>query len=70
MQGGVDKVAARLQESLGEQPVANGAGHLADNYRRAREVGALTFAPASGMLTTGHGTRVRNHDFYGDVRSA
>lgn len=68
--GGVDKVAARLQESLGEQPVAKGAGRLADNYRRTREVGALTFAPASGMLTTGHGTRVRNHDFYGDVGSA
>lgn len=70
VQGGVDKVTARLQESLGERPVAKGAGRLADNYRRAREVGALTFAPASGMLTTGHGTRVRNHDFYGDVGSA
>lgn len=70
VQGGVDKVAARLQESLGEQPVAKGAGHLADNYRRTRAVGALTFAPASGILTTGHGTRVRNHDFYGDVGSA
>lgn len=70
VQGGVDKVAARLQESLGEQPVAKGAGRLADNYRRTRAVGALTFAPASGMLTTGHGTRVRNHDFYGDVGSA
>ena len=70
VQGGVDKVAARLQESLGEQPVAKGAGRLADNYRRTRAVGALTFAPASGMLTTGQGTRVRNHDFYGDVGSA
>lgn len=70
VQGGVDKVAARLQESLGEQPVAKGAGRLAGNYRRTRAVGALTFAPASGMLTTGHGTRVRNHDFYGDVGSA
>lgn len=68
--GGVDKVAARLQESLGEQPVAKGAGRFADNYKRTREVGVLTFAPASGMLTTGHGTRVRNHDFYGDVGSA
>jgi len=70
VQGGVDKVAARLQESLGEQPVAKGAGRLADNYRRTRAVGALTFAPASGMLTTGQGTPVRNHDFYGDVGSA
>lgn len=65
---GVDKVASRLQESFGVIPVANAAGQLADNYRRARELGALAFAPASGMLTTGRGTRVPNHGFYGNVR--
>jgi hypothetical protein len=65
---GIDKVAARLQESFGAQPVEKAVGRLGDAYRRTREAGALTLAPASGMLTTGRGVRVRNHDFYGATR--
>jgi hypothetical protein len=65
---GIDKVAARLQESFGAQPVEKAVGRLGDAYRRTREAGALTLAPASGLLTTGPGVRVRNHGFYGGSR--
>jgi hypothetical protein len=54
--------------SFGAQPVEKAVGRLGDAYRRTREAGALTLAPASGMLTTGRGVRVRNHDFYGATR--
>jgi hypothetical protein len=65
---GIDKVAARLQESFGAQPVEKAVGRLGDAYRRTREAGALTLAPATGLLTTGPGVRVRNHGFYGGPR--
>jgi hypothetical protein len=65
---GIDKVAARLQESFGAQPVEKAVGRLGDAYRRTREAGALSLAPASGMLTTGRGVRVRDHGFYGGPR--
>lgn len=62
---GLDRVAARLQESFGEQPIEKAVGRLGDAYRRTREAGALTLAPASGLLSTGRGLRVRDHGFYG-----
>jgi hypothetical protein len=62
---GLDRVAARLQESFGEQPIENAIGRLGDAYRRTREAGALTLAPASGLLSTGRGLPVRDHGFYG-----
>jgi len=62
---GLDRVAARLQESFGEQPVEKAVGQLGDEYRSKREVGALSLAPASGILTTGAGIPVRDHGFYG-----
>lgn len=65
---GLDRVAARLQESFGEQPVERAVGQLGDQYRAKREAGALSLAPASGVLTTGAGVPVRDHTFYGDPR--
>lgn len=62
---GLDRVAARLQESFGEQPVEKAVGQLGDEYRRKREAGVLSLAPASGVLSTGPGVTVRNHGFYG-----
>jgi hypothetical protein len=67
-QRGIDKVAARLQESFGAQPVEKAVGRLGDAYRRTRETGTLTLAPASGLLSTGRGIRVRDHGFYGGPR--
>jgi hypothetical protein len=65
---GIDRVAERLQESFGVEPVEKAVGRLGDAYRRTREVGALTLAPATGMLLTGHGMPVRDHGFYGGAR--
>ena len=56
------------RSSFGAQPVEKAVGRLGDAYRRTREAGALTLAPASGLLTTGPGVRVRNHGFYGGSR--
>jgi hypothetical protein len=64
-QRGIDKVAGRLQESFGSQPVEKAASRLGDAYRRTREAGALSLAPASGVLSTSGSVPVRNHGFYG-----
>lgn len=63
---GLDKVAARLSESFGAQPVERALGRLGDSYRRTRESRRLGFAATSGVLSTSGGIPVRNHDFYGD----
>jgi hypothetical protein len=63
---GLDKVAARLSESFGEQPVEKAVGRLGDAYRQTRETGRLGFATTSGLLSTTGAIPVRNHDFYGD----
>ena len=65
---GIDRVAARLQESFGAEPVEKAVGRLGDAYTRTREAGALAMAPASGMLLAGHGVPVRDHGFYGGTR--
>jgi hypothetical protein len=65
---GIDNVATRLQESFGIKPVERAVGRLGDAYRRSREAGALSFAPASGVLSTARGVPVRNHGFYGHTR--
>lgn len=63
---GLDKVAGRLSESFGEQPVEKAVGRLGDTYRETRENGRLRFAATSGLLSTTGAIPVRNHDFYGD----
>jgi hypothetical protein len=63
---GLDKVAARLSESFGAQPVEKAVGRLGDTYRKTRENGRLGFAATSGLLSTTGAIPVRNHDFYGD----
>jgi hypothetical protein len=65
---GIDRVAARLQESFGEGPVEKAARKLGDSYLHSRESGALAMAPASGLLLTGEGVPVRKHGFYGGAR--
>jgi hypothetical protein len=65
--GGLDSVVARLSESFGSAPVAKAAGDLADEYRRGRETGALSFGTATGLLSSSGEIPVRNHDFYGEI---
>lgn len=67
---GIDKVAVRLQESFGAEPIEKAVGRLGDTYRRTREAGRLALAPTAGILTTGDGIRVRDHGFYGGDRRA
>jgi hypothetical protein len=62
---GLDKVAGHLQESLGVEPVQGAVARLGESYRRTRENGALRLAPATGVLSTGAGVRIRDHGFYG-----
>lgn len=64
---GLDQVVSRLSESFGEDPVVKAAGQLGDEYRRTRERGALSFAGATGLISTTGSTPVRNHDFYGEI---
>lgn len=64
---GLDRVAARLSESFGEQPIEKAIDRLGDLYRRTRETGGLGFTATSGLLSTSGAIPVRNHDFYGDV---
>ena len=66
---GIDRVAAGLQESFGAQAVEVAVRRLGDAYRRSREAGVLSLAPASGaLLTTGNGVRVCDHGFFGGPR--
>ena len=64
---GLDKVAARLSESFGAEPVEKAVGQLGDTYRRTREAGRLGFAATSGLLSTTGPIPVRNHDFHGET---
>jgi hypothetical protein len=69
---GIDRVTARLQESFGERPVQKAAARLGDSMLHTRERGALSMAPASGLLLagTGEGGPVRKHGFYGGARKS
>jgi hypothetical protein len=60
---GLDKVAERLAKGLGEREVQKSAAQLADRYRIAREVGALT--AIGGLSIDTPGRSVPQHDFYG-----
>lgn len=64
---GLDRVASRLQESFGEEPVEKAAEGLGDEYRTAREEGKLGFAASTGVLSTAGAIPVRRHDFYGEI---
>ena len=63
---GLDKVAARLSTGFGAGPIEKATDSLGETYRRTREEGSLRFGATTGLLSTGGGTAVRNHDFYGD----
>ncbi len=69
---GIDRVTARLQESFGEGPVQKAAARLGDSILKTRERGALSMAPASGLLLagSGEGMPVRKHGFYGSARKS
>jgi hypothetical protein len=64
---GLDRVTARLAESFGAEPVTKAAGRVATSFRTTAEEGRLK-AAASGLLSTGTGTPVRKHGFYGSRR--
>jgi cyclic GMP-AMP synthase DncV-like protein len=63
---GIDRVAARLAESFGAEPIEKAASVLGDTYRGEREAGRLRFAPTTGVLSGAGAMPVRSHDFYGN----
>lgn len=72
---GLDKVAVRLAESFGEEPIEKAATRLGDLFRKEREHGRLRFSGATGALGVGalanakpaaaYAHPVKHHDFYG-----
>jgi hypothetical protein len=64
-QRGLDKVASRLSESFGREPVRKAAGRLGDTFREEREAGRLRLGSKTGALSTAGAVPVRRHDFYG-----
>jgi hypothetical protein len=72
---GLDKVAVRLAESFGEEPIEKAATRLGDLFRKERERGRLRFSGVTGALGAGalanakpagaHTRPVKPHDFYG-----
>jgi len=63
---GLDKVAARLSESFGLEPVRKAAGRLGALYLDEREQGRLRFATSTGVLSGAGALPVKRHGFYGD----
>jgi hypothetical protein len=64
-QHGLQKVAVRLSESFGEQPVQKAMEGLGETYKSTREHGGLAFAAGTGVLSGAGELRVRNHGFFG-----
>ncbi len=48
---GIDKVALRLAESFGSQPIERAASRLGEALRTERERGLLGFAATTGLLS-------------------
>lgn len=67
--GGRVAVHERLGGWLGAEQVRKATGGIADRTRTAREKGGLAVT-TSGLLTTGAGTPVRDHAFFGGPASA
>jgi len=55
----------QLQGLFGEEPVNKAAARVGTEYRELRGRGALSIGGPAATLTTGVGTRVREHTFYG-----
>jgi hypothetical protein len=66
---GIGKVAMRLAESFGAQPIEKAASRLGETLRTERERGRMGFAATSGLLSGAGAMRVKNHDFYGGRRA-
>ena len=66
---GIDKVAVRLAESFGSQPIEKAASRLGEALRTERERGRLGFATTTGLLSGAGAMRVKPHDFYGGIRA-
>lgn len=63
---GLDQVVARLSESFGEDPITKAAQAYGDKIRGLRQAGTLSVTTGAGALSTsGGGTRVPSHTFYG-----
>lgn len=62
---GIDKVAARLGESFGPDPIQKAVKRIGDGYRELREAGGLAIAGATGALTRSGSRPVREHTFFG-----
>lgn len=62
---GLDDLVQRLGSNFGMSPVQKSAKLLGERRTAARPVGGLAVT-ATGALTAGPGTRVRDHVFHGD----
>ena len=65
---GINRVASRLQESFGTEPIEKAAAAFGDEYTQGRRAGVLSVGPASGLISTGSGIPLREHGFYGGGR--
>ena len=61
---GIDKIVAQFVDGFGIE-AKKAAESFAFAARDARRSGTLTSAAGTGALTTGTGTHVRDHTFYG-----
>jgi hypothetical protein len=70
-QTGLGKIAVRLAESFGEEPVERAAERLGDRMFERRREGSLGFNRSTGSLAlVGAGAVVvKPHDFYGSAKS-
>jgi len=66
---GVRAVHQRLEKAFGAEPVRRAVGVLGERTRAERESGRLQVT-TTGALTSGTGTTVRRHNFYGAPTSA
>jgi len=68
---GLDRVASRLSDSLGDEPIEEAMNSLGDRLRAERDRGHLGIVPATGALTAAAGSvPVKKHTFYGDLHSS
>lgn len=70
-QRGIDRVASRLADSLGGEPIEEAMNSLGEQFHQERNRGNLGIVPATGALTTASAAvPVKNHTFYGDPHTS
>jgi hypothetical protein len=64
-QQGLQRVAVRLSESFGEQPLQKALEGLGETYTSTRQRGGLAFATGTGVVSSAGQLPVRDHEFFG-----